>query len=132
MAVAGCLALPAYRVATTPAHGVAARGLLETRDHPRYNALLRLLGCPDMLKIATTEFHRNIGRYQELALAGPVAVTRDGMDSVVLISPEEYRRLKRGDRQVMRLEDFSENDVAALNTSRAPATARAFDDEVKP
>jgi len=43
---------------------------------------------------------------------------------------EEYERLKRRDRQVLRPEDFSEEDVAALEQTRAPESAKAFDSEL--
>ena len=51
----------------------------------------------EALKVSAAEFQRNIGRYQDLALRQPVAVTRNGRDSTVLISTDEYERLKRRD-----------------------------------
>ncbi|HZZ63707.1 MAG TPA: type II toxin-antitoxin system Phd/YefM family antitoxin [Roseiarcus sp.] len=36
----------------------------------------------------------------------PVVVTRNGRDRTVLISAEEYRRLKRRDRHVFGIGDF--------------------------
>ncbi|UEM24857.1 type II toxin-antitoxin system Phd/YefM family antitoxin (plasmid) [Skermanella mucosa] len=85
----------------------------------------------DTLKVSAAEFQRNIGRYQDLALSRPVAVTRNGRESTVLISSEEYERLKRRDRQVLGLDDFTEADIAALEEARPPAEARAFDAELK-
>ena len=73
---------------------------------------------------------RHIGRYQDIALTQPVAVTRNGRERTVMISAEEYHRLKRRDRRVMALEDFSEADIAALEATRAPEASKAFDDEV--
>jgi hypothetical protein len=32
----------------------------------------------DVLKVSAADFQRNIGRYQDLALRQPVAVTRNG------------------------------------------------------
>lgn len=84
-----------------------------------------------MIRVSAAEFQRNIGRYQDDALREPVVVTRNGRERTVLISTEEYRRLKRYDRQVMGLEDFSEADIALLDKSRAPEEAKAFDAEVK-
>jgi len=84
----------------------------------------------DMLKVSAAEFQRNIGRYQDLALTQAVAVTRNGRERTVLISVDEYQRLKRRDRQVMGLGDFSEADIAALEAVRAPDDSRAFDDEL--
>ena len=83
-----------------------------------------------MLKVPAGEFQRHIGRYQDIALTQPVAVTRNGRERTVMISAEEYHRLKRRDRQVMGLEDFSEADIAALESTRAPEASKAFDDEV--
>ncbi len=49
-----------------------------------------------------------------------------------MISVEEYHRLKRRDRQVLGLKDFTDADIAALEQTRAPAASTAFDDELKP
>jgi prevent-host-death family protein len=83
-----------------------------------------------MMKVSAAEFQRNIGRYQDVALTQAVAVTRNGRERTVLISVEEYERLKRRDRQVLRPEDFSEEDIAALEQTRAPESAKAFDSEL--
>jgi prevent-host-death family protein len=83
-----------------------------------------------MIKVAAAEFQRNIGRYQDVALREPVAVTRNGRERTVLISVEEYQRLKRRDRRVVSLADFTDDDIRALEAMRAPEAARAFDDEL--
>ena len=48
-----------------------------------------------------------------------------------MISIEEYRRLKRRDRQVLSLDDFTDADIAAVEATRAPDTSKAFDHELK-
>ena len=83
-----------------------------------------------MMKVSAADFQRNIGRYQDVALTQPVAVTRNGRERTVLISVEEYQRLKRRDRQVLRPEDFTEEDLAALEQTRAPESTKAFDSEL--
>jgi prevent-host-death family protein len=83
-----------------------------------------------MLKVPAAEFQRNIGRYQDIALSRPVAVTRNGRESTVLISTEEYQRLKRRDREVLGLDDFTEADIAALEAAVPPVEAAAFDHEM--
>jgi hypothetical protein len=45
------------------------------------------------------------------------------------ISPDEYHRLKRHDRQVLTLAAFTDADIAALAETRAPESTKAFDDE---
>ena len=86
-------------------------------------------GCDGMIKVSAAEFQRNIGRYQDMALTQPVAVTRNGRERTVMISVDEYHRLKRRDRRVMSLGDFTEADIAALDATRAPESSKVFDDE---
>lgn len=83
-----------------------------------------------MIKVSAAEFQRNIGRYQDLALTQPVAVTRNGRERTVMISTEEYNRLKRRDRRVMGLEDFTEEDIRAIEEARAPEWTKMYDSEV--
>jgi prevent-host-death family protein len=85
-----------------------------------------------MIKVSAVQLKRNIGRYQDMALVQPVTVTRNGRERMVLISVEEYRRLKRRDRQVLGLEDFTDQDIAALEQVAAPESSKAFDHELKP
>ena len=82
--------------------------------------------------IRAAEFQRNIGRYQDMALVQPVAVTRNGRERTVMTSVEEYHRFKRRDRQVLGLEDVNEADIAALEGTRAPDSSKAHDHELKP
>jgi len=85
-----------------------------------------------MIRVSAAEFQRNIGRYQDAALTQPVAVTRNGRERTVMISVEEYRRLKRRDRRVMRLEDFTNADIAALEATHGPESSKVFDGELDP
>lgn len=84
-----------------------------------------------MIKVSAAEFQRNIGKYQDIALREPVAVTRNGREGTVLLSANDYRDLSQNYRRVMRLEDFTEEDLRAIEASRIPEEARAFDHEVK-
>ena len=65
-----------------------------------------------------------------MALTQPVAVTRNGRERTVMISADEYYRLKRRDRQVLGLADFTEADIAALEATRAPDSSMNFDQEL--
>jgi PHD/YefM family antitoxin component YafN of YafNO toxin-antitoxin module len=83
-----------------------------------------------MIKVSAAEFQRNIGRYQDLALTQPVAVTRNGRERTVMISTEEYNRLKRRDRQVLGLDDFTEEMIEAIAKAEPPEEAKQFDHEL--
>jgi prevent-host-death family protein len=84
-----------------------------------------------MVKVSSVEFQKNFGRYQDTALVEPVTVTRNGRDRIVLLSVEEYQRLKQRDRQALRIEDFTEADIAAIRElHRKTAEASQFDDKI--
>lgn len=82
-----------------------------------------------MMTISSAEFQRNFGRYQDVALTEPVAVTRNGRERIVVLSVDEYHRLKKCDRQVLGLEDFTAADLQALRAAAPPPEAAAFDPE---
>ena len=82
-----------------------------------------------MITITSAEFQRHFGRYLDVALTEPVAITRNGRERIVLLSADEYHRSKRRDRQVMGLEDFTEGDVQAIRSAEPPAEAASFDPE---
>jgi PHD/YefM family antitoxin component YafN of YafNO toxin-antitoxin module len=84
-----------------------------------------------IIKVSAAEFQRNIGRYQDIALTQPVSVTRNGRERTVMISTEEYHRLKRRDREVLSLDDFTDVDIKALENARAPELSKAFDSEIE-
>jgi prevent-host-death family protein len=83
-----------------------------------------------MVKISSAEFQKNFGRYQDLALTEPVAVTRNGRERIVVLSSQEYHRLKRRDRQVLGIADFTQADIDAIALATAPAEAAQFDNEL--
>jgi PHD/YefM family antitoxin component YafN of YafNO toxin-antitoxin module len=81
--------------------------------------------------VSSVEVSKSFGRVSRQALQSPITITHHGQDSLVLLSHAEYQRLKRRDRQVMTMADFTDEDRAAVAASRAPAEASAFDGEVQ-
>ena len=84
-----------------------------------------------MSRITSAEFQRNVGLYQDKALAEPVTITKDGEERLVLLSVEEYKRLKRRDRRVVRLEEFTDEEMALIATAEVPAEHAHVDAELK-
>ena len=82
------------------------------------------------LSVSSAEFQRGFGRYREAAQREPVTITNPGRESLVLLSAEEYRRLKRRDRVAVRVEDLSEEDIQAIMSAEIPAEARELDHEM--
>ena len=54
-----------------------------------------------MTSVTASEFQKNFGKYRELAQRGPISVTSNGRDSVVVISAADYRDLleRKGGRR---------------------------------
>lgn len=85
-----------------------------------------------MIRVTSTEFGKEVGRYQDAALMQPVVVTRNGRDRTVMISADEYRRLKRRDREVMGIEEFTAAEIDAVVRAEPSARAEAFNPEFQP
>jgi PHD/YefM family antitoxin component YafN of YafNO toxin-antitoxin module len=74
-----------------------------------------------VMRVTTAEFVRNWGALADRALVEPVTVTRNGRDRLVVISAEEYARLKRCDRRVVRTEDLTEEEIEMIARAEPPA-----------
>jgi len=67
------------------------------------------------------ELVRKFSHYSDVALAEPVVVTKNGRPRNVLISVEEYERLKQRDQQAFRAADTPERflaDIEALASGK--------------
>ena len=76
-----------------------------------------------MASVTSDNFQRGLGRYRELAQREPVVITSHGRESFVPLSAEEYRRLKRLDREALYPGELDEADVTALSHACAPDEA---------
>ena len=81
--------------------------------------------------VTAAEFQRKLGLYQDKALAEPVTITRNGRERLVLLSVEEYQRLKRRDRRAFSIEEISVEQLAAIETARVPKRHKHLDAELK-
>ena len=84
-----------------------------------------------MLTVSAAEFERNLDKYQDIARKEPVTVTRNGREETVLISADEYRYLRGTYRRVMGPDDFTEEDLRAIEEAEIPEECKAFDHEVE-
>ncbi|MGF7146466.1 PHD/YefM family antitoxin component YafN of YafNO toxin-antitoxin module [Sphingomonas zeicaulis] len=81
--------------------------------------------------VSSVEMAKSFGRFSREALIAPLTITHHGHDSLVLMSAAEYQRLKRRDREVLTLGDFTDEDRAAIAASRTPSEAVDHDDELR-
>ena len=83
------------------------------------------------VRVSAAEFSQEVGRYQDLALSQTVIVTRNGRDRTVMISAEEYQRLKRRDRQVYAAGELPAELIEAIRSSEMDPRHRHLDELIK-
>ena len=79
--------------------------------------------------VSSADFLKAYGRISETALREPVSITSHGRERLVLLSADEYRRLKQNDRAALYPWELGEDDLRALAASETPAGAARFDHE---
>jgi prevent-host-death family protein len=92
---------------------------------------VRIMRNSDTITVTAAEFHRNLGRYQDMALTNPVAITKNGRERTVLVSAEEYARLKSRDRRVVAAEDLDERYLEAIRMAKVPDEYGYLNEELK-
>ena len=83
------------------------------------------------ITVSSGDFLRGYGRISEAALREPVTITSHGRERLVLLSADEYRRLKRNDRAALYPWELGEDDLRGLEASEPPAAAARFDPETR-
>ena len=73
-----------------------------------------------VMKVTSTEFQQNVGRYQDAALTEPVIITKNGRDKNALISAAAFETLVRG-RVARRTEDLDDETLKAIAAAEVPA-----------
>ena len=70
-----------------------------------------------MPQVSSGDVQKNFGEYRVIAEEEPVYVSHYNKPSVVIVSADEYARLKRRDKQVMATEDLPEWLVEQIASS---------------
>lgn len=84
-----------------------------------------------MVTTTAANLHKQFGRYREMALKEPVSVTHRGHDCVVILSSDEFKRLKALDtRQAFYAWELPDELAAALETAEPPGFTAQFDHEL--
>jgi prevent-host-death family protein len=85
-----------------------------------------------MVTITSSDLRKQFDRYRELALKEPVSVTHHGHESLVVLSVDEFKRLKALDtRQALYAWELPEDLAKALEQAEPPAFAAQFDHELE-
>jgi prevent-host-death family protein len=82
------------------------------------------------MKVSTAELVRNFGALADKALTDPLTITKNGRERLVLLSVEEYARLRQRDRRVIRPEDLSDRELDLIAKAEVPAGHGDLDAEL--
>jgi prevent-host-death family protein len=82
------------------------------------------------MKVTSTDFQQNVGRYQDAALQTPVAITKNGRPPTVLMSAALFEVLVRG-RIARPVEDLDDDTLKAIANSAVPPEFAALDKIIK-
>jgi Antitoxin Phd_YefM, type II toxin-antitoxin system len=83
------------------------------------------------MRVTTAEFIKNYGTLADKALKEPLTITKNGRDRFVLVEAEEFERLKRRDRKVVKIEDWTDEDMELMAKQLENAGDPAFDHELE-
>ena len=83
-----------------------------------------------MARVPASEFQREFGRLRRVAHREAVIVTSHGRDDVVLVSAEEYQRLRSLYRRAMHVSELSQEEIVALGKVDIPAEAARYNHEM--
>ncbi len=81
-----------------------------------------------MKTVTAVEMQRRFGKLREEAQRGPVGITNHGRESLVLLSAEEYRRLKSLDRVAQYAWETPADEVDRIAETEPSAAADKLND----
>ena len=82
------------------------------------------------MRVTSTEFQQNVGRYQDAALRSPVAITKNGRTHTVLMSASLFDLVMKG-RVARTVEELDGDTLRAIAESAVPSEYAALDELVK-
>jgi PHD/YefM family antitoxin component YafN of YafNO toxin-antitoxin module len=83
------------------------------------------------MKVSSAEFIKNYGTLADKALQEAVTITRNGRDRLVLISSEEYQRMRASYRRARRAEELTDEEIELISKSEVPAEYAYLDELLK-
>jgi prevent-host-death family protein len=82
-------------------------------------------------RVMESEFQQSVGALCDKARREPVIIAKHGRDSLVVMSAEEWERLKRRDRRVGLTTELPEEWAEAVREAKVPEELASLDAELK-
>lgn len=82
------------------------------------------------MKVTSTEFQQNIGRYQDEAQQAPVVITKNARPHTVLVSAAFFKMVMEG-RVARPVEELDDDTLRAIARSAVSSEYAALDNLIK-
>jgi prevent-host-death family protein len=83
------------------------------------------------ITLSASEFQDRVGEALDRSLSQPMLITKHGRPRNVVLSYDEYERLRARDRRAVRAEDLTDEDIAALEASEVGPGYEHLDAELQ-
>lgn len=83
------------------------------------------------ITLSASEFQDRVGEALDRSLKQPVLITKHGRPRNVVLSYDEYERLRARDRRAVRAEDLTDEYIAALEASEVGPGYEHLDAELQ-
>ena len=85
-----------------------------------------------MVTVTAAELQKQFEHYRDMASKQPISITHQGRESLIVLSIEEYQRLKAlDDRQALYPWELPEDVLQALENIEVPEESGQFNHEYK-
>jgi prevent-host-death family protein len=81
-------------------------------------------------RVSASEFQQAFGALSDKARQEPVVITKHGRDSLVVMSADEWRRLRRRDRHVRLTTELPGEWVEAVRNAKVPEEFAPLDSDM--
>ena len=82
------------------------------------------------MKVTSTQFQQNVGRYQDAALQAPVTISKNGRPHTVLVSAAFFELVLKG-RVARKVEELDDDTIRAIAGSAVGAEFADLDAIIK-
>lgn len=80
-----------------------------------------------IMRVSSADFIKRYGALTDRAITEPVTITRNGRDRLVLISAEEFERLRSYAPRVRYAHELTDDELALIADARVPAQYEPLD-----
>ena len=84
----------------------------------------------DILKVSSTEFQQNVGRYQDIAQRAPIAITKNGRAHTVMLSAALFEVIIKG-RVARKIEEADDETLDEISRAKVSPEHAGLDSLLK-